>query len=633
MAGQYEKAISIHEAIASIDSNDFLLPAIQRRFVWSSLQICVLFDSIMQGYPINSFMFWEVKDKDIKNNYKFYQFLKNYCKRFNEENELQPTTASFKEPMGFKAVIDGQQRLTSLYVGLCGTYAYKNPRVHWPSSQDDNKLPPRKLYLDLLSAGDREEDESLMEYRFKFLTDQQYKSSLDAKEKLHHWFCMHEVRKFDDVQNVADVLPSVVMPYLSKHKLSGNEFAEKTLLKVYEVFRRKPIVHYFNETSQKIDHVLDVFIRTNSGGTKLDFSDLLMSIAVANWDGDFRKEVDSLVKEVHQSTEMGFYLGRDWVLKTCLMLTEADVKFKVKNFKAEQVNTVQRQWSEIKDCIRETFKLIRRFGINPESLTSRNAVIPICYYLYNKRSAGEPLYCSINNLGREGEQRESIGRWLYMVLLKGVFGGQADTILTGMRSLLKEHIELAVFPLEEIIDKYKGSNKDLRFDEEYLNSLLNIQYGEGRCRALLRLLFPEMNPTEIFHIDHLHAKSVFDKKSLKTHDFLNQDVKLMAFYADPGHWNSMANLHLLNDSQNLTKKAKPLSKWVGSEGVTVTQQSLLLNDSVSLEFEDFPEFYRQRHAALKARLKSRVFMTEALVDNTDAADDEDEEVVDEEVSS
>lgn len=629
MAGDYEKAISIREAIDCINSNEFLLPAIQRKFVWTSLQICVLFDSLMRDFPINSFMLWEVKSDEIKKNYKYYEFLKGYCKRFNEENPERVTTASSKD---FKAVIDGQQRLTSLYIGLCGTYAYKNPRVHWPSSQDESKLPARKLYLDLMAAVDRENDESLMLYRFNFLTDKQFEVSQEAEEKKHHWLCMHEVLNFPDVAGVDDVLLNVVMPYLAEHGLSENEFARKSLLRVYEVFRRKPVIHYFNETSQEIDHVLDVFIRTNSGGTKLDFSDLLMSITVANWDGDFRSEVDSLVKEVHQSSEMGFYLGRDWVLKTCLMLTDADVKFKVKNFKAEQVNTIQMQWGAIKDCIRETFRLILRLGINPESLTSRNAVVPICYYLYNKSSGAELLYLSINNLGKEDEKRESesIGQWLYMVLLKGVFGGQADTILTGMRSVLKENFDTPTFPLEQITEKYKGSNKDLRFDEEYLENLLDIQYGEGRCRALLHLIFPEMKQTEIFHIDHLHPKSAFDKKSLLTHDFLNQSEELMAFYESQTHWNTMANLHLLNDSQNLSKSAKPLAEWVDSE-VTVTRPSLLLGESVSLEFDQFREFYTQRRAELKEKLKERVFMTEALP--IDVIDDGlDEEVTEEDAN-
>lgn len=624
MAGDYEKAISILEAVESIRGNGFLLPAIQRKFVWSSHQVCVLFDSIMRGYPINSFMMWEVTDAEIKNNYKFYQFIQGYCQRFNEENPHLPTSASSKD---FKAVIDGQQRLTSLYIGLCSTYAYKQPRIWWPSAQDDERLPPRKLYLDLLNPVDSDDNESMMQYNFRFLTDKQFKSSKGE----HHWYCLHNLLKETAYTDSDDVLMNVVLPYISKHDLDKNTFARKTLLKLYSAIRNQKLIHYFNEKEQKIDHVLDVFIRTNSGGTKLDFSDLLMSIAVANWDGDFRKEVDTVVKEVNQSAEMGFYLGRDWILKTCLMLTESDVKFKVKNFKAVQVEAIQRQWEMIKLCIKETFKAVRRFGINPQSLTSKNAIIPICYYLYTKQADGEPLFRTINNLAKADKQRQVISQWLYMVLLKGVFGGQADTILSGMRDLLKQNIVEQVFPLEQIIEKYKGTNKDLRFDPEYLDNLLDIQYGEGRCRALLHLLFPEMNPTETFHIDHLHPKSAFEKSALKAHEFLVGNDELVAFYVEAGHWNSMANLHLLNDSQNISKKAKRLTEWVGSSGVTVTKSHLLLGDAVSLNFEDFKPFYEQRRAALKERLMDRVYMTEALA-TVVMDDDLDEEVVEEVVA-
>ena len=71
-------AITIYEALENIVGNKFILPAIQRKFVWKSEQIEALFDSIMRGYPINTFMFWEIKDNTIKNNYKFYGFLLNY---------------------------------------------------------------------------------------------------------------------------------------------------------------------------------------------------------------------------------------------------------------------------------------------------------------------------------------------------------------------------------------------------------------------------------------------------------------------------------------------------------------------------------------------------------------------------
>ncbi|MEP5231138.1 MAG: DUF262 domain-containing protein [Alloalcanivorax sp.] len=621
MAGEYEKAITIKDAIDAINQRDYLLPAIQRKFVWSSHQICVLFDSIMRGYPINTFMMWEIKDDGIKNDYKFYEFLKSYCQRFSEENPHVATNASYKD---FRAVIDGQQRLTSLYIGLCGTYAYKKPRVWWPSTRDDKVLPPRKLYLDLKAPLESEDDESLMYYNFRFLTDRQYKDSLAAETPAHHWLCMHEILRYPHHESSDDVLLEVVMPELERRGLSTNTFARKTLLKVYDVIRSQRIIHYFNENSQQIDHVLDVFIRTNSGGTKLDFSDLLMSIAVAHWDGDFRKELDDLTQHIHQNTEMGFYIERDWLLKTCLMLTEADVRFKVRNFKGEQVARIQQEWPEIKECITETFRLVRRFGIMPQSLTSRNAVIPICYYLYKKCSSGEPLFRKINNLAKCHEQRAVISQWFYMALLKGVFGGQADSILSSMRDVLEKHLTNDIFPLPAIIERYKATNKDLRFDEETLDKLLETQHGEGRCRALLHLLFPEMNVSEVFHIDHLHPRASFDKKLLNKASFLQDDEQLMAFYRNPVHWNAIPNLHLLNHSQNLAKKDRPLKEWLSDQNVHLTPSDLLI-ENVDLEFTSFKAFYLARREALKQRLISRVYMSAPLAAES-VADSEDEEL-------
>jgi len=124
MPSGFAKPITIKEAIDFIDDGTYLLPAIQRKFVWNSDQIEVLFDSIMRGYPISSFMFWEVKDAEIKNSFKFYRFLNEYREFFKTDNP-DINVKGFKD---FFAVIDGQQRLTSIYLGLKGSYAEKLPR-------------------------------------------------------------------------------------------------------------------------------------------------------------------------------------------------------------------------------------------------------------------------------------------------------------------------------------------------------------------------------------------------------------------------------------------------------------------------------------------------------------------------
>ena len=61
----FQTPITISDAIEKIDSNQFLLPAIQREFIWSHSKIEWLFDSIMRNYPISSFLFWNVEEDFI----------------------------------------------------------------------------------------------------------------------------------------------------------------------------------------------------------------------------------------------------------------------------------------------------------------------------------------------------------------------------------------------------------------------------------------------------------------------------------------------------------------------------------------------------------------------------------------
>lgn len=619
MAGSFEKAITIRQAIRNIDDRTFLLPAIQRNFVWTTQQICVLFDSLMREYPINTFMMWDVTSSDIKNKYRFYSFLTDYCQRFKESNDYVPTKGEFKD---FKAVIDGQQRLTSIYIGLKGSYAYKQPRVWWPNTRNDQALPPRRLYLNLAAGVEAEDNESMAQYHFRFLTEKQEEMYRNDPES--HWFEIGKVLTLPEVRSVDEIPFDVVLPYLEQHDLASNSFARKALTRLYYLVRHEEVIHYYNEQSQDIDHVLDVFIRTNSGGTPLAFSDLLMSIAIANWKGDARKDIDDLVTEVRQSSEMQFSIGRDWVLKTCLMLTGADVKFRVKNFDSDQVNVIQQQWTEIRACVVSTFKLLKNFGLNDQSLRAKNAVIPLAFYLYKQSFQDKPLHLAINKINILREERLTLSKWLHMVLLRGVFGGQSDGILSRMQKILTTHLNEGLFPLKAIIATFTGTNKDLRFDEAYLKGLLELQYGDSRCRSVLGLLFPEVNENLQLDIDHLHPQSSFTTAALSEQVFLKNDPDLLTYYRSPANWNSLANLHLLNASQNRAKQDLPLITWMSKKEIGVKPVDLLLDDEDSLSFSDFKLFCEKRREVLLQRLRDNVCMSDSLTATEEVIDQEEE---------
>ena len=369
MASGFQPNISIKEAIDHIDRQEYLLPSIQRKFVWTAPQIETLFDSIMRGYPINSFMFWRIQDPEIKKNFKFYKFLSEYREFFQVNN---PDFDAIGCP-DFDAIIDGQQRLTSLYLGLKGTFAYKMPRKWWVNNEDS--LPTRRLYLNLSSnLSNTAENEMSLVYEFRFLTDAEYKRN--SQSATDYWF---KVREILDISSSNDVVN-----YVIENKLDKKQTA--VLSTLMQRIHQDKLINYYLEDKQDIDAVLDIFIRTNSGGVPLSFSNLLMSITIANWttdDGtDARKSLADLVTEVFNVGKPGFMISEDFILKTCLVLFKDNIKFNVKNFDSSTVSLFSSNWKRIKQCILQSFRLLECWGFNNDSLRAKNAVIPIIYYVY-----------------------------------------------------------------------------------------------------------------------------------------------------------------------------------------------------------------------------------------------------------
>ena len=597
MPGTYDRAYTVEEAINMIGDRDLLIPAIQRKFVWDTQQICALFDSLLRGYPINTFMFWSVTDSKVKSEHRFYGFLERYVERFEEDNQPVNTPGSFKN---FSAVIDGQQRLNSLYIGLTGSYAEKKPRVHWPSAHDERKMPTKKLYLNLLNpkASNDEENDELLAFDFRFLSTTQLEAFED--NSAFHWFPVSEILTFPKMRQLAELL-TISGKYLDDNDLPNSGFPLDTLNALYTAIRETKQIHNYKEESQEIDHVLNIFIRTNDGGEKLNKSALLMSITVANWQEDAREQVDSVVKNVRTAHDMGFDIDRDFVLKACLVLCDFDVRLKVDNFNKSKVEKIESDWEEIKDCIVETFQLIKSAGHSDYSLRAKNAAIPLAYYLFHKgRASDQPLYKTINNLSRHADERNTLIRWLNMSLLKTLYGRGSDGVLTKVRKTIKGNLNDELFPTQKIVASFQGSSRDLTFDSFFVDELLNTQIGQPNCLTILALLMPEIDFTRSLHVDHLHPKSEFTFSKLGQHEFLKDDQSLFYFFYDSDNWNGIANLHLLDGRINQSKQAEPLTTWLPQS--QHQRSSLYIPEDVSLEFCDFQTFVRKRRALIKKQL-------------------------------
>jgi hypothetical protein len=372
------------------------------------------------------------------------------------------------------------------------------------------------------------------------------------------------------------------------------KFAKKSLRKLREVVFKDKLINYYQEENQDIDTVLDIFIRTNSGGEPLSFSNLLMSITTANWKKDARKEFKVLIDAVYANN---FIISADLILKCCLVLFNDNIKFQVANFDAQSVSVFDENWERIKKCIEVTFELLKKWGFNDSSLRAKNAIIPIVYYIYHNEIEDE-----ICKDIKHTEEKNAIRKWLCISLLKGVFGGQSDSVLTGIRKVLKSNLKKQIFPFEEIKAEFASNDaKSLTLSDEVIDDILKTQKDAPNSYAILALLYSHLRyDTIAYHKDHLHPAAKFCK--LKESDFSNKEE--YDFYRNVENWNSILNLQLLDGSTNESKNDEELAEWVKDKSINL--KSHLIPENVSLEFKDFKNFIDKRKELLTTTIKAIV---------------------------
>ena len=573
----YQTGQTIEKTLDEIHRHELVLPAIQREFVWQPAQIYRLFDSIMQDYPFGTFLYWKVAPENSAK-FKFFDFVLNYHQRDNPHCPALPEMPG----KNLTAVLDGQQRLTALNIGLKGSMARKLPNKWW---NNPDAFPVKKLYLDLLWQPD-DEDEDGLKYRFSFLTENQANTGSDDT----CWF------RIGDVLSMPDAGPAMSEWLNERLPQDRVTRAYRVLYRLYDVTRSKHLVAFYEETNQELDKALQIFIRMNDGGTPLSHSDLLLSIAVAQWTyHDAREEIHNLVDELNRMGA-GFTFSQDLVLKAGLMLSDIGrVGFRVDNFGRENMAIFEDQWEDIKRALVLTVRFISSFGFNGQNLTAHNAILPIAYYLHITQP-GDPYLTH----SRYRDERQDIREWLIRSLLKtGVWGSGLDTLLTELRTAIKENPE-GGFPVERIRDTLARRGRPLLFGDEEIEDLVDMRYGDRLTFALLSLLFPFVDLRNQFHIDHIFPSARFSVGRLRKAGVPEEQIQDFRDQKD-----RLANLQLLQGAINNEKNAKMPRKWLSSEFDHEERREyrqLHLLGQVPSSITEFCDFYDQRRAGLKQKI-------------------------------
>lgn len=573
----FQTPITIKEAIKNIQDRKYLLPAIQREFVWKSEQIENLFDSLMNDYPIGSFLFWEVKNpKD----YKLYKFIQKYDQR--ESSYERDEMIELLENEEKIAILDGQQRLTSLYIGLLGTYIEKLPYYRWDSPK---AFPEKFLCLNLLD-GNSDEDKK---YEFKFCTQ----AEIENKTEKYYWFKIKDILDIEYTEIfyvITDLFYGLDKEILKK--------ATEKLTKLYDIINRKPIINFYLEKENDLDKVLNIFIRINSAGTKLNYSDLLLSIATAQWSGNAREKMNKLVADLNKIGN-GFDLDKDFILKAGLYLTEdiKSIKFKVNNFKKKNIDLIEQNWDNIEETLNITINLLKVLGYDKTKLSSNIPILPITLYILKNNIGIE-----IVNSSKYIEDRELIKEWIIKSTLKRIFSG-TENVLKSIRGILLEKT-YSKFPLDIIKEKLKTiPSRSIIFTEDDIENLLWYGYRDVNTFSILQLLYPTLDYRNIFHIDHIYPKAKLTPKYLKKFDLVRSDL-----IDNTNEENFLANLQLLEGTLNLEKNDKEPEEWINSQYKSNQARKEYLEknyipENIELTITNYEEFFRRREELILEKLK------------------------------
>lgn len=565
--GQF-RDVSIKNVIEELNQSYFL-PDIQREFVWlrkaNEKKIEQLFDSILRGYPIGSFLFWKLKKNDIetnkdakedsdKLNFQLYKFIENYDERktHNDKVNIEQINAD-----DLSIVLDGQQRLTSLYIGLKGTRTLKKPKAWW---DNPNAFEEKQLYINLRYQPQEENPDDNFEFEFH------KKRSTPKIDEKNYWFKVGEILSIGSI-----------VGYARDNNLSDPE--AEILEKLKDAFCTKSLISYFEETEKNLDKVLKIFIRVNSGGTQLSYSDLLMSILTANFSSDIR---DLMNKFVDSVSEQGFgVMGRDQVLKTCLLLTESNHIFQLKNFSKSNINRIEEKWVKITETIFKAIKLLQEFGYT-NRLSSAYILSIVAYYIFRNENYSQ-------------DDKEQMLNFVRNAQITSYFTTSLDGKLEVAAKTLRDSENFKDFN-----EKLSNSKvQPLKISGDDVERMLDFQYGNPAVLPILQILYPNLDfKNSTFHIDHIYPKSKFNTK--------NQSLPIEY----QGKANFLYNLQLLQGEENLAKKAKDPEIWLSehyqndSEKIKAYKERNYIDTNFDLTWQEIAEFEKQRSEKLKLQLET-----------------------------
>ena len=516
-------AMTVKEVLSEVAGKRILVPEfIDPPFVWYNLkEIERIFESILNGYPIGGFTFWNLEEPVP--NIMFYEMTEHFTD--SSRDRLKRFEMGFRP---FRAVLDGRKRLNYLYIGLMGTYT----RYTKPENEGEDEYPPRTLYLNLWRP-EPSESEPEQHGRISFLTEKDYE-----KETQNGAVWVKAGRVLDE--DVPGILGSVSVPP------EGAKEAEEILVRLADGICSRKIVCGCSVEGGPLDSVIGLLTQGDSywhynSATTTKFFYLL----AANWD-EARAEFEQLKDFVKEYNPRFRFFDEGDILKICLALIGDEAELSAERF-SELIPKIRKEWRQIKSAIRRTSSLFRNiWGKKFPNLDSNQALV-IVYWFYKKRGYGRTK----DSEDLIAKSESAVKKW--MAFCDGL-GFDWEKHSPVFKKIIDE-TENEVFPFAALRESIIDDHIRERIAEDDFEKILTSSWdrwdlfgsrGAIDPKFLLPLLGSERAADELKEVKavHLHPRSFFeDREKLK--DVFRENPDDLLFAADPKNWDSVLNLCLM----------------------------------------------------------------------------------------
>ena len=549
------KPRTLFRLIEDINGSLFL-PHIQRPFVWDEEQIVRLFDSLMRGYPIQTLLFWRTKDA-IK--------ARCFMESVEWEADLHDYYNESKSDEGVEKVfvLDGQQRLQSLFSIFSGSIAspdgQRDLHAHLDITSGCKLIDDELLY----KLEFKEADQSLPLYRIRRLlgTDKD-KNALELADDLN-----------DELDNLVE--EDEAQRRGRQRQVRQNCSQMNSLLREEKHFWVQELDGVASQFPYK--KVVDIFVRVNSGGTKLDASDLMFAAMKEGW-ADIERNVEEIAEMLNSG---GLRFDKNFPLK-CLVVAHGEgSELSPEKFTGPAgealLDRIKGDWQKAEEVFQQLCDFITQdLKLYADKVVrSYGSFVPIFDYLYNNPKPDEP-------------NRTLLRAYYYKSQLFNWYGAQTDSVINAMHTRVGRPIASG-FPIREVQEYFsrsRGLEVDLQlghlWDMRLRFIVLNLIYVERFGASPFNVKFKGNAP----HIDHIYPQS-----SLRS--------KLGLETAEVNH---IGNYRFVGATDNIRKRAElPDSYFKGLKkaGVEIGNHLLVPRfsndpDCMTLDEETYRAFRDQR---------------------------------------